>query len=319
VATVTFGPSCAAPARFGLVLGSGGVLGAAWMTGALIRLADRLPRPAADADLIVGTSAGSVIAAALRCGASHQEMVAWQYGEAVGGLAGPAALAAQEGPFPPLPHLRLGSLPLARAALFQPLRVPPWVGASAFLPSGRGQHTALRALVTALHPGSGWVGRPTWIAAMDYGSGERVLFGAHGAPRAPLPDAVVASCSIPGWYAPAAIGGRRYVDGGVRSATSLDALRGTDVQQVWVLAPMASTEPDHPLQPHLRLERRIRQLLTLILVHQARTLAAEGKQVIVVTPGPQELAAMGANLMDPRRRQDVLEVALGTPPLSAAA
>ena len=105
MATVTFGPSCAAPARFGLVLGSGGVLGAAWMTGALIRLADRLPRPAADADLIVGTSAGSVIAAALRCGASHQEMVAWQYGEAVGGLAGPAALAAQEGPFPPLPHL----------------------------------------------------------------------------------------------------------------------------------------------------------------------------------------------------------------------
>jgi NTE family protein len=319
VATVTFGANCAAPDRFGLVLGSGGVLGAAWMTGALIRLAERLPRPAADADLVVGTSAGSVLAAALRCGTSSEEMVAWQYGEASGGLGGPAALAAREGPFPPLPHLRLGSLPLARAALFQPLRVPPWVGASAFLPSGRGQHTALRALVAALHPGPGWAGRPTWIAAMDYGSGERVLFGAPGAPRASLPDAVVASCSIPGWYAPAIIGGRHYVDGGVRSATSLEALRGTDVQQVWVLAPMASTEPDHPLQPHLRLERRIRQLLTLILVHQARALAAEGKQVIVVTPGPRELAAMGANLMDPRRRQDVLEATLGAPPLSAAA
>jgi NTE family protein len=319
VAAVTFGANRAAPVRIGLVLGSGGVLGAAWMTGALVRLGERLPCPATDADLIVGTSAGSVIAAALRCGASTEEMVAWQYGEADGSLAGPAALAAQEGPFPPLPHLRPGSLPLARAALLRPLRVPPWVGASAFLPSGRGQHTALRALVTALHPDPGWVTRRTWIAAMDYNTGERVLFGADGAPTAPLPDAVVASCSIPGWYAPAVIGGRRYVDGGVRSATSLGALRGTDVQQVWVLAPMASTEPDHPFQPHLRLERRVRQLLTRVLVRQAQALAAEGKQVIVVTPGPRELAVMGANLMDPRRRRDVLEVSLGTPPLAAAA
>ena len=316
---VTLGPLCPNPARVGLVLGSGGVLGAAWMTGALVRLAERLPRAAADADLIVGTSAGSVIAAALRCGASTQEMVAWQYGEATGGLAGPASLAALEGPFPPLPYLRPGSLPLARAALLHPLWVPPWVGASAFLPSGRGQHTALRALVTALHPGPGWVRGRTWIAAMDYDTGERVLFGADGAPVAPLPDAVVASCSIPGWYTPAVIGGRRYVDGGVRSATSLDALSGTDIEQVWVLAPMASTEPDHPLQPHLRLERRVRRLLTHILLRQARALAAEGKQVIVVTPGPRELAVMGANLMDPRRRRDVLEAALGTPPLAAAA
>jgi hypothetical protein len=52
------------------------------------------------------------------------------------------------------------------------------------------------------------------------------------------------------------------VDGGIRSATSLGVLRGTDVDEVYVLAPLASTEPDHPLQPHLRIERRIRQLIT---------------------------------------------------------
>jgi NTE family protein len=293
-----------------LVLGSGGVLGAAWMTGALARLSGRLT--AADADLIVGTSAGSVLAAALRSQVPIPEMVAWQCGEATGPLAASAALAAREGPFPPLPHLRPGSLPLARAALLRPLQVPPWVGASAYLPSGRGQHTALRALVTTLHPGPDWVSESTWIAAMDYGTGQRVLFGADGAPAASLADAVVASCSIPGWYAPAVIGGRRYVDGGVRSATSLRALSGTDLQRIWVLAPMASTQPDHPLQPHLRLERRVRQLLTVILLHQARALAAEGKQVTVVTPGPRELAVMGANLMDSRRRQDVLAVTLET-------
>ncbi len=87
-----------------------------------------------------------------------------------------------------------------------------------------------------------------------------MLFGREGAPRASLPDAVIASCSIPGWYEPAIIGGRRYVDGGVRSVTSLDMLGGTDVQDVYALAPTASTEPDHPLQPHLRMERRLRQV-----------------------------------------------------------
>jgi NTE family protein len=85
--------------------------------------------------------------------------------------------------------------------------------------------------------------------------------------------------------------------GGVRSMTSLDALSGTDVHDIYVLAPMASTEPDHPLQPHLRLERRLRQLLTRILLRE-------------------DLAVMAANLMDSRRGQAVLETSFRT---SAAA
>jgi NTE family protein len=323
---VVFGPDLAirpSHPRIGLVLGAGGVLGAAWMTGALAGLQDRLPEAAADVDLVVGTSAGSVLAAALRCGASIEEMVAWQCGDVSGVLGESAVLAAKDGPLPPLPHLRLGSLPLARAALLRPLKVPPWVGASGWLPHGRGQHAALRSLVGALHwrhqqhpfrgaAPSHWVDGHTWVAAMDYDSGRHVLFGRQDAPHASLPDAVVASCSIPGWYSPVVIGGRRYVDGGIRSSTSLRALSGTNVHEVYVLAPMASTEPDHPLQPHLRIERRLRQLLTHLLVRQAKALTAEGKRVTIVTPGPRDLAVMGANLMDPRRRQGVLEVSLRT-------
>ena len=60
--------------RVGLVLGAGGVLGAAWMTGALPALQERLPCSLGDLDLIVGTSAGSVLAAALRCGITIDEM-----------------------------------------------------------------------------------------------------------------------------------------------------------------------------------------------------------------------------------------------------
>ena len=304
------------------MLGAGGVLGAAWMTGALVRLHERLP--AADVDLLVGTSAGSVLAAALRCRASLDEIVAWQCGDATGILSDSVVLAAQDGPLPPVPRLRLGSVQLARTALLRPLQVPPWVGASGFLPHGRGQHAALRSLVSALHQRhhqhpqhaaragtpAHWVDGHTWIAAMDYDTGRRVLFGHPDAPRAPLPEAVVASCSIPGWYEPTHIDGRRYVDGGIRSSTSLSALSGTDVHEVYVLAPMASTEPDHPLQPHLRLERRVRQVFTGALLRQARALGAQGKRVTVVTPGPRDLAVMGANLMDPRRRQAVREASL---------
>ena len=322
VAAVVFGPDRArhrSRRPTALVLGAGGVLGAAWMTGALACLAERLPCPVSDVDLVVGTSAGSVLAAALRCRAPFEEISAWQRGQATGPLTESVALAAQDGPLPPLPRMRFGSVPLACAALLNPHRVPPWVAASAWLPHGRGRHTALRSLITGLQQRaapsaapSGWVDGPTWIAAVDYDTGQRVLFGRDGAPPAALPDAVVASCSIPGWYEPAVIDGRRYVDGGVRSMTSLDVLGGTNVQEVYVLAPLASTETDHPLQPHLRMERRFRQVLTLAVVRQAKALAARGKRVTVLTPGPRDLAAMGINLMDPRRRQAVLELSFRT-------
>ena len=326
MAVVVFGPDRGRREprpRTGLVLGVGGVLGAAWMTGALACLQDRLSYALRDVDVIVGTSAGSVLAAALRCGASQEEMVAWQRGEVTGTLREAAALATQVGPLPPLPYLRFGSVSLARAALLTPHRVPFWVGASAFLPHGRGQHAALRALVETLHrrhhqqahpgePAPAWVDGGTWIVAVDYDTGQRVLFGRPGAPRATLTEAVVASCSIPGWFEPQVIGGRRYVDGGVRSATSLGVLSGTDLQEVYVLAPLASTELDYPLQPHLRLERHLRQVVTLGVLRQARALAAQGKRVTVLTPGPRDLAAMGINLMDPRRREAVLETSLRT-------
>jgi NTE family protein len=317
VAAVVFGPDRARhrSRRIALVLGAGGVLGAAWMTGALACLADRLPCPPGDVDLVVGTSAGSVLAAALRCRAPFEEIAAWQRGQATGLLTESVALAAQDGPLPPLPRMRFGSVPLARAALLTPHRVPPWVAASAWLPYGRARHTALRSLITGLQrraAGSGWVDQPTWISAVDYDTGQRVLFGRDGAPPAALPEAVVASCSIPGWYEPAVIGGRRYVDGGVRSMTSLDALGSIDVEEVYVLAPLASTETDHPLQPHLRMERGLRQVLTHVVIRQAKALAARGKQVTVLTPGPRDLAAMGINPMDPRRRQAVLDLSYRT-------
>jgi NTE family protein len=310
----------------GLVLGAGGVLGAAWMTGALPAVQERLPCPIGDVDLIVGTSAGSVLAAALRCGISVDEMIAHQRGEPAGPLGAAAVDDLTGGPWPPAPQLRLGSARLMLTVLLAPHRVHPGVAASAWLPLGRANHRPLREMVHVLHchahgvPASAeppaWVRGETWIVAVDYATGRRAVFGRPGAPGARLPEAVVASCSIPGWFQPAVIGGRRYVDGGVRSPTSLGMLARAAVDEVFVLAPMASVVADRPRMPHERLERQLRALLTTALLREVKALRAAGIAVTVVTPGPEDLAAMGVNLMDPRRRRQVFETSLIT---SAAA
>src|ERR1039457_1017357 len=51
-------------------------------------------------------------------------------------------------------------------------------------------------------------------------------------------------------------------------------------------------------------------------INDAQALRSLGIRVTVLTPGPEDLAAMGVNLMDPRRRTAVLETSLRT---SAAA
>jgi NTE family protein len=309
----------------GLVLGAGGVLGAAWMTGALPALQERLPCPLAEADLVVGTSAGSVLAAALRCGVSIEEMIAHQRGEAIGMLADAAVGDVTDGPWPPPPALRVGSPRLLLTSLLMPHRVHPGVGASAWVLRGRGNHRALHDMVRALHshahgpaahhgPAADWGGTGrTWIVAVDYDRGQRVFFGRPGAPGAPLADAVVASCSIPGWYEPAVIGGRRYVDGGVRSPTSLRSLARAGVDEVFVLAPLASVVAGRLRSPRLGgRQRRLRALITMALLREVRALRAAGIGVTVLTPGPEDLGVMGANLMDPRRRREVLETSLRT-------
>jgi NTE family protein len=316
--------------RTGLVLGAGGVVGAAWMTGALHAVQQRLDVAVGDVDMIVGTSAGSVLAAALRCRVTLDEMTALQRGDAVPVLREAGVLDLDEGPMPPRPRLRAGSPRLMLTTLRAPRTIHPGVGVSAWLPRGRGRHEALHTTVAALDtavaarrdpawtPGS-WADGRTWIVAVDYDTGRRVMFGREGAPRVPLADAVVASCSIPGWYEPAVIDGHHYVDGGVRSSTSLRSLAQAGLDQVYVLAPMASLLPDRPARTAERLERRMRRRITRALLREAVVLRAAGVRVTVLTPGPEDLAAMGANVMDPRRRRPALDVARHTTAAALAA
>ena len=301
--------------RRGLVLGAGGVLGAAWTIGALHAIAEVEGFDPHDADVIVGTSAGSVLAALLGSGLTvgsllehqrgmplpHEVGADWSHDSSTGGA------------LPSRPRLGVGSPALLRRTVAHPRQLPPLAVLAALTPVGTGTLTEVGRIAAAVAGEEGWLRRDgVWVVAMDYDSGRRVAFGRDGAPSARLDEAVMSSCAIPGWYAPVSIGGRRYVDGGTLSSTSVDLLAAEGLDEVYVLAPMAAFVSDQPRRLAARLERRVRRQVTRRTVHEARLVGRSGTSVTVLAPGPEDLTVIGANLMDPSRRLAVLETSLRT-------
>lgn len=299
--------------RRGVVLGGGGVLGAAWMVGALTALEERLGVPVTSFDYLVGTSAGSILAALLGAGVTVDELRDHQLGR-------PGRFAdvwdhdtATGGSMPLRPRLRAGSPRLLTHNLRRLRQLPPTALVSALVPEGRGSVRQIGRLIESVAPGGGWVDRDgVWIVAMDYETGRRVPLGRPGEPEAGLADAVMASCAIPGWFEPTVIGGHRFVDGGACSATSVDLLAGRGLDEVYVVAPMVSFELDHPTAVAARLERRWRSRVTRRCLHEVAKVEAEGVRVTVLGPGPDDLEAIGANVMDTTRRLRVIETSIRT-------
>jgi NTE family protein len=316
--------------RRGLVLGSGGVLGFAWLLGALAAMEAEAGFDAREARVAVGTSAGSVAAALLGCRLSvdvicrhHQGIPApgdpqlsYDYGAGVGDAT------------PPRPGWRPAAPRLVWDGLRHPRTVSPLVALTGLLPPGRGSLAPVRALIDGVAAAAGygerWPDAPRpWIVAADQHSGRRVVFGRDdlapgldGHPRrvrrAGLAEAVQASCSIPAWYPPTVIDGVPYVDGGAVSIASVDVLRHADVEEVFVLAPMASVEPDRPDATAAKLERRVRRVITRRIAADVARLRSSGIRVCLLTPGPEDLQTMGVNMMNPARRTEVLELARDT-------
>jgi NTE family protein len=310
-------PLSLAPRR-AFVFGGGGVLGFAWIVGALTALEHELGIHPASADLMIGTSAGAVTAGILRCGVTvdsirrHQlgmplpedPPISWNYERDTGGSR------------PPRPGWRPGSPRLVWGGIRNPATVPPVVALSGLLPAGRGTLEPIQRMVSSIAAAADWDGEwpasLTWIVATDYASGRRVVFGGADAPPAPLASAVVASCAIPAWYAPVRIAGGRYIDGGTVSNASVDLIDPADYDEVYVLAPMAAVEPDSPRTPVAMIERRVRRTITRVIMRDVSRLRSHGVRVTVLTPGAEDLALMGTNLMNPRRRLAVLHTAMRT-------
>lgn len=305
--------------RTGVVLGAGGVLGAAWTIGALAALQEHRGEDPRDAEVLVGTSAGSVLAAFLGCGVGVDVLLDHQRGVVNPGAPDIAFDPDKDsgGALPPLPRLGIGSARGVLSTVRRPWRVTPMGALSAVLPQGRGSLDPIGTLVDAVCPKGAWAAHPqTWIVTMDYDSGRRVAFGRGSAPHASLRSAVMASCAIPGWYTPVRVGGRRFVDGGACSPTSVDLVLPLGLDEVVVLSPMTSLDYDRPTTAAAKLERHFRRLVTKRLVAEVKKVAATGTKVTLLGPGAEDLAGIGANLMDPRRREQVLETSLRT---SAAA
>jgi NTE family protein len=306
--------------KVGLVLGAGGVQGGAWLTGGLDALAEETGWDPAEADYVIGTSAGAMIGALLASGIPPWFMVAFSRGERFEGLSDargrPAAEADRSGGaayrLDGLPRPGPGSWPLLFRTLSRPSRHTPSAAIGAWLPRGPISTEPLRQQVRRVVP-SGWGPHPNlWIVACDYATGRRTPFGRPGVPAAELADAVAASCAIPGFYRPVEIGGRLYVDGGMYSTSNLDLLRAEALDLVICLNPTSSLHPLRVLNPVSAGRLIFQRAAGRRLGSEAKKLRAAGTDVLLVQPLAEDLEAMGMNLMSRGRRNDVIAVARRT-------
>jgi NTE family protein len=255
-----------------LVCGGGGVAGIAWMTGLLAGLAD-VGQDVTAADLIVGTSAGAAVAAQVGSGLSLDALFARQTDPAlqareISAEVDMQALAAEFG------ELLSGATSAADAQRR--------VGAFA-LAAGTVSEAERRAAVGSRLPSPQWPSRRVLLVAVDAETGEARVFDRLSGVS--LVDAVAASCAVPGIWPPVTIGGRRYIDGGIRSNDNADLAAGSG--RIVVISPLGYDSPFPSPMP-------LRDVVA--------RLGADGSAVTVITPDEASAAAMGANPLDPATR-----------------
>jgi NTE family protein len=297
--------------KVGLVLGAGGPVGGAWLTGGLQALAAETGWDPASADHIVGTSAGAMMGALLAGGVPPWFMVAHSEGETVETTADRGAGATFR---PDWRRLRPGpgSWRLIAGATRAPRRHRPAALAAGWLPGGIVSTDPLKAAVRRVVP-DGWAPHPgLWIVACDYATGRRVAFGRADAPSCDLGDAVAASCAIPGFYHPVEIAQRRYVDGGLWSTSNLDILRAAELDLVICLNPTSSLHPTRAWSPAARLSDAVRRQSGRRLGSEAKRIRAAGTELVLIQPTDEDHAVMGRNLMSRRNRNPVIQTAIRT-------
>ena len=207
-----------------LVLAGGGVAGIAWELGVLRGLADAAPdlaRSLIAADLVVGTSAGSAVAAQITSGIDLTTLYEAQLSAESAEIEVDVDLEAL--------FERLGA---ATAGAGSPQELRQRIGALALATDTIDEATR-RVAVAARLPVPTWPSQRVLLPAVDAETGELVVFDRETGVA--LVDAVAASCAVPGVWPPVTIDGRRYVDGGVRSGSNADLAAGAD--RVLVITP----------------------------------------------------------------------------------
>jgi NTE family protein len=296
------------PVRIGIVLAAGGSVGVAYHGAVLAAIEEVTGWDPRQAEVMVGTSAGSITSAILRAGVPAPDLVRFTENQ---DLSEEGASLTSVGR-PHRPRIRLshaaGFRPVAdvRAVLHgvtRPGSHPARGLMAAALPRGGIPTEAISEGINAVFAGN-WPERSLWICSVDLRSGRRVVFGRPGSPRAEVGSAVAASSAIPGYFKPVVIDGRRYVDGGVHSMVNLDVLGGSELDLVIVSSPLSQTTP----VPALAADTVMRQPLRAQLRREIGALRRTGVPVVAVEPGRRVALAMGSNPMESRRRRQVSRV-----------
>jgi NTE family protein len=272
-----------------LVLGGGGPVGIAWECGLISGLA-QAGVDLAEADHIIGTSAGSFVGALLALGHAPEVLSAPYAKRAVT----PATLDTQSGLINATPEdLEYLSRKMAEASSGERPGREVRMELAAFALRAKTMTeqqfidmfgTYLRAL-----PDDVWPDHSYACTAVDTTNGELVVWDRNSGVS--LARAVASSCAVPGVFPPITIKGRRYMDGGMRSMTNADLARGHN--RVLVIAMVAGPSDAPIAQRYLGpLEREV------------EALRADGADVAVVTPDPHCMDAFGPNLLDYRRSTD---------------
>ena len=316
--------------RIGLVLGGGGMIGSAYLTGvleAIRRVSGWDPRTAR---LTIGTSAGAVNGALLALGLPIDAMYRHVRGEHVGDeLIDSAAhrlrthadrgwadrLYVSTGV---LPRPFLSSPRCALQAILHPWESSLDLFVTGILGEGVLSTRTIGELIERMQP-TGWPERPFWAVAVDLESGCRVAFGRDDAPVTDVARAVRASCAIPAFFAPVRVAGRRHVDGGVWSVSNLDLAAGQGLDLVVCINPMSTLEGRSYEGPVDRitaaiheLERRTWLRFGRRLGWERRLVESSGTPVLLIQPTAADLEVIPVNLMRTHERRAVAERALET-------
>ena len=256
------------PTRTALVLGGGGITGIAWELGVLSRLLEA-GVPVGDADLVVGTSAGSVVGTMVRLGLVDQGLRE-QFEDVVELPSGSID--------PDVFQQTLGQA-LAGATTQQEARAR--IGALA-------RETPVVAdepeLVTAMRDrfgGAAWPDAALTICTVDATDGTfRPLDGGSGVD---LYRAVAASCSVPVVWPTVEVDGRPTMDGGVRSGTNADLADDFDRVLVLSCGPELDVSPLGPTLPQVVAARRAAGHEVFVVEADAAALEAFGTDVLATT------------------------------------
>ena len=276
-----------------LVLGGGGPVGIAWESGLVAGLAEGGVN-IGEADLIIGTSAGSAVGAQLSMGRSPQQMYAAVAADSGNTRPGPTRANTGAGGAPPDLTPLMDLMQKAGRGDVPAEEVRKEMGAFALAANTMSEEAFIATFGRMLATSEGWPEKKYMCTAVDAVDGTFVTWTNDSG--VPMSRAIASSCSVPGVYPPITINGRRYIDGGMRSGTNADLAKGYDT--VIVVAVTTGVEGPMADVSKKRLE------------DEMATLKDSGSSVTLITPDATSCEAFGVNLMDFSRRSGAADAGL---------